>query len=140
MDRFFGQQYQSDMLFGKLLNLFSVIALIVAALGLFGVASLAMVKQTKEIGIRKVLGASVANILLLLSKRYVIMIALGCAVAFPLSWYLTNQWLNDFTYRITVQWWMIVVPGILVLTCTLLTISILSVRAALANPVRSLKE
>lgn len=140
MDRFFGQQYQSDLLFGSLLNLFSVIALIVAALGLFGVASLAMVKQTREIGIRKVLGASVANILLLLSRRYVIMIALGCLVAFPLSWYLTSQWLDDFTYRITIQWWMIVVPGLLVMTCTLLTISVLSVRAALVNPVRSLKE
>jgi putative ABC transport system permease protein len=140
MDSFFGQQYQSDMLFGRLLNLFSVIALIVAALGLFGVASLAMVKQTKEIGIRKVLGASVVSILSLLSRRYVIMIAIGCVIAFPLSWYLTNQWLSDFSYRIDIQWWMIIVPGIIVLVGTLLTISVLSVRAALVNPVRSLKE
>jgi putative ABC transport system permease protein len=140
MDRFFGEQYQSDLLFGRLLNLFSVIALIVAALGLFGVASLAMVKQTREIGIRKVLGASVANILILLSRRYVVMIAMSCLIAFPLSWYLTTQWLSDFTYRIDVQWWMIVVPGILVLTSTLITISTLSVRAAIANPVNSLKE
>jgi len=140
MDRFFGEQYKSDQLFGSLLNLFSVIALIVASLGLFGVASLAMVKRTKEIGIRKVLGASIANILLLLSRKYAIMILLSCVIAFPLSYYLTNEWLNDFSYRISIRWWMIVLPGVVVLTGTLLTLSIQSVRVALANPVKSLKE
>jgi putative ABC transport system permease protein len=140
MDRFFGDQYQSDLLFGSLLNLFSVIALIVASLGLFGVASLAMVKQTREIGIRKVLGASVTGILMLLSRRYALMVALGCLVALPLAWYLTNEWLTDFTYRINIEWWMLVIPGVVVSVGTLLTISILTVRAALVNPVKTLKE
>lgn len=140
MDRFFGEQYKSDQFFGSLLNLFSVISLIVAALGLFGVASLAMVKRTREIGIRKVLGASVGSILLLLSRKYVVLILISCVIAFPLSFYLTNEWLNSFSYRIPIAWWMIVLPGVIVLAGTLLTISIQSVRVALANPVKSLKE
>jgi putative ABC transport system permease protein len=140
MDRFFGEQYQSDLLFGNLLNLFSIIALIVASLGLFGVASLAMVKQTREIGIRKVLGASVGSVLVLLSRRYAVMIGLGCVIALPLAWYLTNRWLSDFTYRINIEWWMLAIPGIVVSVGTLFTISILTVRAALVNPVKTLKE
>jgi putative ABC transport system permease protein len=140
MDRFFDGQYKSDELLGRLLNIFSVISVVVASLGLFGMASLAMVKRTKEIGIRKVLGASVMNILFLLSKRYVILIAMSFILAFPLSYYLTQQWLNNFSYKISISWWMILLPGLIVLAATILTISIRSVRAALANPVDSLRD
>lgn len=140
MDRFFAEQYRSDQLFSSLLNLFSIISVMVACLGLFGIASLAMVKRTKEIGIRKVLGASVVNILVMLSKRYVLLIALSCLFAFPLAYYLTSKWLSDFSYKISITWWMIILPGVIVLAGTMLTISIQSVRAALANPVNSLKE
>ena len=97
-------------------------------------------QRTKEIGVRKVLGASVANILLMISKGYAILILISCCFAFPLAWYLTNQWLTEFNYKIDVSWWMIVVPGIIVLATTLLTIAGLSIKAAVANPATSLKE
>jgi putative ABC transport system permease protein len=140
MDRFYEKQYQADELFGKLLNLFSIISITVASLGLFGMASLAMVKRTKEIGIRKVLGASVWNILVMLSKKYIRLIAISCAFAFPLAYYFTYQWLSGFSYRINISWWMIVFPGAIVLAATLLTIASQSIRAALANPAKSLRD
>jgi putative ABC transport system permease protein len=140
MDRYFAEQYRSDELFGNLLNIFSFIAVAVAALGLFGIASLAMVKRAKEIGIRKVLGASVPGILMLLSKRYVKIILISCVFAFPLSIYLMDRWLQNFSYKISISWWMIVLPGVVVLLATLLTISIQSIRVALANPVDSLRD
>jgi putative ABC transport system permease protein len=140
MDSFFEDQYRADELFGKLLNLFSIISIVVACLGLFGMASLAMVKRTKEIGVRKVLGATVLNILMMLSKSYVRLIVISCLFAFPLSYYFTYQWLQGFAYQITIQWWMIVLPGLLVLAVTLLTIAGQSIRAAIANPAKSLRD
>ena len=140
MDSFFEEQYQADELFGRLLSLFSMISIIVASLGLFGMASLAMVKRTKEIGVRKVLGATVLNILVMLSKSYIRLTVISCIFAFPLAWYLTDRWLEGFTYKIEIQTWMILVPGILVLAATLLTIAGQSIRAALANPVNSLRD
>jgi putative ABC transport system permease protein len=139
MDGFFEEQYRGDQLFGKLLSLFSLISLVVASLGLFGMASLAMVKRTKEIAVRKVLGASVPNLLLMLSKTYIKLVLVGCALAFPIAYVLTNQWLQGFVYKINIEWWMIVVPGILVLLAMLLTIAGQSIRAALANPADSLR-
>jgi putative ABC transport system permease protein len=140
MDHFFEEQYQADELFSKLLNLFSIISIVVASLGLFGMASLAMVKRTKEIAVRKVLGASVSNILLMLSTNYIKLIAISCAFAFPLAYYLTNQWLQGFSYKIDVSWWMIMMPGVIVLLTTLATIAGQSLKAALANPAKSLKD
>jgi putative ABC transport system permease protein len=140
MDRFFGEQFQADELFARLLNLFSIISIAVASLGLFGMASLAMVKRTKEIGVRKVLGASVWNILVMLSKTYVKLIMISCVLAFPLAYYLTRRWLETFAYKIDVQVWMIVLPGVIVLVATLATIAGQSVQAAMANPAKSLKD
>jgi putative ABC transport system permease protein len=140
MDRFFEAQYQSDQLFSRLLNLFSIISITVASLGLFGMATLAMVKRTKEIAVRKVLGATVMNILAMLSRTYVMFVLLGCAFAFPLAYYLTSQWLSGFAYKIEIEWWMIILPGIIVLMATLLTIAGQSIRAAIANPSKSLRD
>lgn len=140
MDQFFEDQYQSDELFGKLLTLFSVISIMVASLGLFGMASLAMVKRTKEIGVRKVLGATVWNILVMLSSGYVKLIAISCLFAFPMAWYATDRWLSQFSYKIQVNAWMIVLPGFIVLVATLLTIGGQSIKAALANPSKSLRD
>ncbi len=140
MDHFFEEQYQADELFSKLLNLFSIISITVASLGLFGMATLAMVKRTKEIGVRKVLGASVWNILVMLCKSYVRLIAISCLFAFPLAYYLTWQWLQGFAYKITISWWMIALPGVIVLLATLVTIAGQTIRAALANPARSLRD
>jgi putative ABC transport system permease protein len=140
MDRFFEEQYRQDELFGSLLNLFSVISIVVASLGLFGMASISMAKRTKEIAVRKVLGASVGNLLVMLSGTYVKLICIGCLFAFPAAWYLTRQWLKEFSYRIDVQWWMILLPGLIVLATTLITISVQAIRTALANPAKSLRD
>ena len=140
MDRFFEAQYKADLLFERLLSLFSVISMTVACLGLFGMATLAMVKRTKEIGVRKVLGASVWNIILMLSKSYIRLIIISCAFAFPIAYYFTHQWLQGFAYKIDISWWMILLPGLIVLVATLLTISSQSLRAALANPAKVLRD
>jgi putative ABC transport system permease protein len=140
MDNFFHEQYKADELFGKLLNLFSIISIVVASLGLFGMASLTIVKRTKEIGIRKALGASVVNILIMLSKTYFKLILLSCAFALPLAWYFMSRWLEQFVFKINISWWMLILPGVIVLVITLLTIATQSVRAALANPVESLRD
>lgn len=140
MDNFFAQQYASEEMFGRLLKFFSIIAVTVAALGLFGMATLSLVKRAKEIGIRKVLGASVPGILMLLSKRYMRIIAIGCAFAFPLTYYLMTKWLNNFAYRIEISWWMIALPGVAVLFVTLALVGVQSARAAMVNPVDTLKD
>ncbi len=140
MDRFFEAQYKADLLFERLLGLFSFISMTVACLGLFGMATLAMVKRTKEIGVRKVLGASVWNIIMMLSKSYIRLIIISCAFAFPIAYYFTHQWLQGFAYKINISWWMILLPGLIVLVATLLTISSQSLRAALANPAKVLRD
>jgi putative ABC transport system permease protein len=99
-----------------------------------------MAKRTKEIAVRKVLGASVGNLLVMLSGTYVKLICIGCLFAFPVAWYLTRQWLKEFSYRIDVQWWMILLPGLIVLATTLITISVQAIRTALANPAKSLRD
>jgi putative ABC transport system permease protein len=140
LDSYYEEQYRSDELFSTLLNLFSIIAITVASLGLFGMATLAMVKRTKEIAVRKVLGATASNILVLLSGKYVRLIILSCLIAFPVAYYLTALWLEGFAQKIDVSWWMIVLPGAFVLLTTLLTIASQSLRAALANPAKSLRD
>jgi putative ABC transport system permease protein len=122
------------------LNLFSFISIIVAGLGLLGMASLSIVKRTKEIAVRKALGATVGNILLMVSKNYVRLILISCVFAFPLAYYLTSRWLQEFAYRINIQWWMVVLPGFIVLVTMLLVIAGQSIKAALANPAKSLRD
>ena len=140
MDRFFEEQYRQDELFGKLLNAFSVISIIVASLGLFGMATISMAKRTKEIAVRKVFGATTGNILLMLSGTYVKMILIGCLFAFPVSYYLASEWLKEFSNRIEVPWWMILLPGLIVLITTLLTIIGQAIRVSLANPSEKLRD
>ena len=139
MDTFFAKQYQDEIAFSKLLNLFSLMSIVVAALGLFGLASLSVVKRTKEIGIRKVVGASVFRILVLLSKDYVKLVVIAFAIALPLFYYIINQWLEMFSYKIELHWWMFLLPGLLVLLIACTIVSIQSLRAALTNPVKSLR-
>lgn len=140
MDDFFARQYAADQFFGKLLWLFSVISILVASLGLFGMATLAIVKRTKEIAVRKVLGATIPGLLFMLSKTYVKLIIIGCLFAFPLAYYLIQKWLGGFVYRINIEWWMFLLPGVLVLVTTLITIAGQSFRAARANPAESLRD
>ena len=122
------------------MRLFTFISMTVACLGLFGMATLAMVKRTKEIGVRKVLGASVGNIIMMLSKSYIRLIIISCTFAFPIAYYFTHQWLQGFAHKITISWWMILLPGLIVLVATMLTISSQSLRAALTNPAKVLRD
>ncbi|MBA4054112.1 MAG: ABC transporter permease, partial [Marivirga sp.] len=138
LDEYFNEQYKDDLRFGKVLNVFSVLTLFVACLGILGLSIFSASQRTKEIGVRKVLGASASNILLLLSGDYVKMILIALFIAVPFTYYFIVQWLDGFAYHITVQWWMLIIPGILVLIIALLAVSSQSVKAALTNPAKSL--
>jgi putative ABC transport system permease protein len=139
MDSFFARQYQEDELFGKLVGLFSIVSILIAGLGLYGIASLTVARRTKEIGIRKVLGASVTNILFLISRDYITLLLLATATAVPISYLLIDKWLESFTYHFLVSWWLLVFPGAIIITITLIILLGKSIRAALANPVDSLR-
>ena len=122
-----------------LLRLFAVLALIICGLGLWGLSTFLIERRIKEIGIRKVLGASVAGIVALLSKDFLKLVLIAIIISCPISWYIMNHWLQDFAYRIGIEWWVFVLSGILALSIALLTVSIKSVKAATANPVKSLR-
>lgn len=139
LDERFNRQYETDQLFGKVFTLFAGLAIFVACLGLFGLALFATLQRTKEIGIRKVLGASVPNILMLLSKDFIKLLAIANLIAFPLSWYVMHQWLQDFSYRTGISWWIFLIAGASALLVALITISMQATKAALANPVKSLR-
>jgi putative ABC transport system permease protein len=139
LDERFNRQYENDQMFGKVFTIFASLAIFVAALGLFGLALFATLQRTKEIGIRKVLGASVSNILYLLSKDFVKLVGIASIIAFPLAWYVMDQWLQDFSYRISISWWIFLIAGAVALIVALVTISIQAMKAALANPVKSLR-
>ncbi|RMD64473.1 FtsX-like permease family protein [Candidatus Parcubacteria bacterium] len=118
---------------------FAVLAVFIAALGLFGLISFAGEQRTKEIGIRKVFGATVANLVALLSKDFVKLVLLANVIAWPVAWYAMHKWLQNFAYRIGIGWWVFALAGGLALLIALLTVSTQAARAALANPVESLR-
>ena len=139
LDEFFDRQYKTDLQFGRIFGLFTTFALLVACLGLFGLASYVVSQRTKEIGIRKVLGASVTGITSLLAKDFLKLVLVAIVVASPVAYYFMEKWLSDFAYRIHMEWWMFAAAGVLALLIAFLTVGAQSVRAALANPVRSLR-
>ncbi|MBC8110774.1 MAG: ABC transporter permease [Verrucomicrobia bacterium] len=139
LDDDFNKMYQNDQTVGKLFNFFAGIAIFISCLGLFGLATYTAETKTKEIGIRKVLGASVGNIVGMLSKDFIKLVALAALIAFPLAWYGLNKLLESYAYRITIQWWIFALAGVLALMIALFTISFQAIRAALANPVKSLR-
>lgn len=139
LDENFNKQYENEQLFGKVFSVFAGFAILVACLGLFGLAMFSTIQRTKEIGVRKVLGASVSSILMLLSKDFVKLILIASIVAFPAAWWVMNRWLQDFAYRIDIQWWMFAVAGVAALGIALLTVSFQAIKAAVANPVKSLR-
>ena len=131
--------YKTEARAGTLFNLFAGLAVLISCLGLFGLATYSATQRTKEIGVRKVLGASVSNIAGLLTRDFVKLVLLACVLALPLGWWAAQKWLSDFAYRIELQWWMFAVVGISALAIAVMTVSFQSVRAALANPVESLR-
>lgn len=139
LDDEFEKLYEKDQRSGLMFNIFSVVAILISCLGLFALAAFTAERRTKEIGVRKVLGASVTGIVALLSRDFVIMVCIGIAIASPLAWYVMQGWLQNFAYRIEIQWWFFVAAGLMALTIALLTVSIQAIRAALVNPVESLK-
>jgi putative ABC transport system permease protein len=139
MDDIYDSLYKSDVRSGTLFNVFAMIAIVISCLGLFGLATYTAQVKVKEIGIRKVLGASVANITAMISKDFLVLVALSLIIATPIAWYAMNKWLQDYAYRISIQWWVFVLAGISAIVIAFLTISFQAIKAAIANPVKSLR-
>ncbi|HWI90138.1 MAG TPA: ABC transporter permease [Flavisolibacter sp.] len=139
LDEQFDRAYKTESRQQSVLSIFSIIAIFIACLGLFGLASYTAVKKTKEIGIRKVLGSSVQNIVLLLSKDLLKPVLVGTLIAMPVGYYAMNKWLEGFAYRIDFHWWMFAIAIIVAVSIALLTVGFQAVKAAIANPVKSLR-
>lgn len=139
LDDHYNQQYQADQQFGSVFGVFSGLAIFIACLGLFGLSSLTAIQRTKEIGIRKVLGASVPGILRLVSKDYLMLMAIAVVLAVPVAWWIMHLWLQGFASKITLTWWIFALPSLVVMIIALLTISVQIVKAAMVNPVQSLR-
>jgi len=139
LDDRFNQQYANDQLFGKVFGIFSAFAIFIACLGLLGLSLFATTQRTKEIGVRKVLGASVSNIIMLLSKDFIKLVLIAFLIASPVAWFVMNNWLSDFAYRINISAWIFISAGLLAVIIALVTISFQAIKAAIANPVKSLR-
>ncbi len=139
MDDQFNKQYKDDQLFGKVVSFFSLLAVLIASLGIFGLSSYTIAQRTKEISVRKVLGSSVTGIVTLLSRDFLKLVLIAIIIGCPLAWYGVNLWLNDFTYKVSIEWWMFILAGLMAVGIALLTIGSQAIRAALVNPAESLK-
>jgi len=135
----FNSMFLNEVLISKLSRVFAALAILISCLGLFGLATYTAERRTKEIGIRKVLGASVSGITTLLSKDFLQLVAISCIVAFPVAWWIMHNWLQNYKYRIEISWWIFLAAGISAILISLITISFQSVKAAIANPVKSLR-
>ncbi|OKS85963.1 ABC transporter permease [Mucilaginibacter polytrichastri] len=138
LDAEFDSLYRADQTIGKVFSVFTFLSLTVACLGLLGLAIYTAQRRTKEIGIRKVLGASIENVVTMLSKDFLKLVIIACVLAFPIAWYAMNKWLQDFAYRTPVSWWVFSLAAGITLVIALFTISFQSVKAALTNPIKSL--
>jgi putative ABC transport system permease protein len=139
MDADFDNIYTTEQRTGKLFITFALFAILIGCLGLFGLVTYAAEQRIKEIGIRKVLGASVSGIVAMLSKDFAKLIFIASLIAFPIAWWAMHKWLQSFAYRITISWWIFIVAGFTALVIALVTVSFQAIRAAIANPVKSLR-
>jgi len=139
LDERYNEQYANDRLFGKAFSIFAGFAIFIACLGLLGLSLFATIQRTKEIGVRKVLGASIGNIVLLISADFIRLVIIAIVIASPVAWYIMHRWLQDFAYRTDLSWWVFAVAGLLAVLIALFTIGYQAIRAALANPVKSLR-
>jgi len=139
LDEHYDRQYKADQQFGQVFGIFSALAIFIACLGLFGLSSLTALQRTKEIGVRKVLGASIQSILMLVGKDYLVLMGIAIVCATPLTWWIMNGWLEDFASRINLSWWIFALPSLLVIMLALFTVSIHTLKAARTNPARSLR-
>ncbi|MEP7373251.1 MAG: ABC transporter permease [Chitinophagaceae bacterium] len=138
-DETYNKQYQAEQKLGNLFVASALVAIIIACLGLFGLAAFTAQQRIKEIGIRKVLGASVVSITQLLSKDFIKLVVISICIASPIAWWAMNKWLQDFAYRISITWWMFAVAGLLAVLIAIVTVSVQAIRAAIANPIKSLR-
>ena len=139
LDENFDRLYESEQRQGTLYTTFACIAIFIASLGLLGLSAFTISQRIKEIGVRKVLGADTSGIVVLLSKEFLILVAIAALIAFPVAWYSMHNWLKDFAYRVNIQWWVFLVAAIVALFVVLVTVSFQAIKAAVANPVKSLK-
>ncbi len=139
LDDFFNQQYKADTRFGSVFGLFAFLAILIACFGLLGLSAYNILQRTKEIGIRKVLGASTKNVLFILSKDFLKLVLVAFVLAVPVAWWVMHSWLQDFAFRININWWVFGIAGILALLIALGTISLQALKAAVANPVGALR-
>jgi len=139
LDDAFNSQYQAEDRLASIFSIFTVITIILAGMGLFGLAAFTIEQRTKEIGVRKVLGASLSSISTLLSKDFLKLVLLSVLIASPVAWWAMHDWLQGFAYRINIQWWMFAAAGILAVAVAIITVSYHAVKAAIANPVDSLR-
>jgi len=139
LDDLYNETYLAEQKMGTIIKIFGVLTIFVACLGLFGLVTFAAEQRVKEIGIRKVLGANVAEIVSMLSRDLIILVAISFIIAFPLGYDLMDQWLQDFAYKIDIQWWMFALAGITTLLIAFFTMSFKTIKSAVANPVESLR-
>jgi ABC-type antimicrobial peptide transport system permease subunit len=139
VDQDYALKFAAEERISKLAGFFAVLAIFISCLGLFGLASFVAERRTKEIGVRKVLGASVYNLWRLLSREFVILVTISLFIATPTAWYFMNTWLQDYQYRTELSWWIFAASGAVAIVITLLTVSFQAIKAAMANPVKSLR-
>ena len=139
VDEAFDAKFRNEQLIGELSQIFAILAILISCLGLFGLAAYTAEQRSKEIGVRKVLGASVSGIVKLLSKDFIKLVGIAILIAVPIAWFATSSWLQDYAYRIEINWWIFVIAGVLAILIALATVSFQAVKAAIANPVDSLK-
>ena len=139
MDEGFDEMYRSEQRVGKIAMIFSILAVFIACLGLFGLATFIAEQRTKEIGIRKVLGANIRSIVQLLSKDFLKLVVIAFIIAVPVGWYFMHKWLQDFAYRIQIRWWVFLVAGLSAVMIAIITVSFQAIKAALTNPVQNLR-
>jgi putative ABC transport system permease protein len=139
LDEAFTNMYRDELRVGKVAFSFAILAILIACLGLFGLATYMAEQRIKEIGVRKVLGASVNHIVSMLSKDFLKLVAIAAVIAFPVAWWIMHNWLQDFAFRINISWWFFVAAGTIALLIALVTVSFQAIKAALMNPVNSLR-
>jgi len=139
LDQTIARMYEAEIRWQNIIRASCFFAIIIACMGLFGLSAINTSNRVKEIGIRKVLGASVREVVASLSLRFIIMVLIAFVIAIPTSWWMMNKWLEDFEYRITITWWMYLLVGIVAMLIALLTVGYQSIKAAVANPVKSLR-
>jgi putative ABC transport system permease protein len=139
LDEFFDRQYRSEVRFGNLFLNFAILAIFISCLGLLGLASYSTIQRTKEVGVRKVMGATVSNIVNLLSKDFLKLVVISFVIAAPIAWFGMYKWLQNFAYRINLGWWSFVLAGLAAIMIAFITVSFQAIKAAVANPVKSLR-